>query len=104
MYAIIEIAKKQFSVSEGDKVKVPLRTAEAGSSLEIADVLAVKNGEKTTIGTPFVKNALVKLTVLEHGRDKKIIVFKKKRRKGYKKTIGHRQHFSIVKVDAITTT
>jgi large subunit ribosomal protein L21 len=103
MYAIIEIAKKQFSVSEGDKIKVPLRPVEAGTSLEIADVLAVKDGEKTTFGTPFIPNALVKATVLEHGRDKKIIVFKKKRRKGYKKTQGHRQHFSIVQIDTITT-
>lgn len=102
MYAIIEIAKKQFSVSEGDKIKVPFRPFEAGTSLEITDVLAVKDGEKTTFGTPFIPNALVKATVLENGRDKKIIVFKKKRRKGYKKTRGHRQHFSIIQIDSIT--
>lgn len=102
MYAIIEMGKKQFRVAEGDELRVPLRPEETGTSLEISDVLVVNNGEDVRFGAPYVANAKVQATVLNHGRDKKVIVFKKKKRKGYKKTMGHRQYFTLIKVNSIS--
>ncbi len=103
MYALIEISKKQFKVQKGDQLKVPYSGAsEEGSSLEISDVLMINNDENVVFGTPYVENAKVSATVKGHGRDKKILVFKKKRRKGYKKTIGHRQNFTLIEIDDIT--
>ena len=102
MYALIEISKKQFKVQKGDQIKVPYAgKSEEGSSLEISDVLMTNNDEDVTFGTPYVENAKVAAAVKEHGRDKKILVFKKKRRKGYKKTIGHRQNFTVLEIDDI---
>ena len=101
MYAVVEIGKKQFKVQEGDVVKVPLRDNAEGSKLEIADVLALHDDKDVKFGTPYIKNAKVEALVKEHGRDKKVLVFKKKRRKGYKKTIGHRQDFTLLQINSI---
>ena len=95
-FAIIKTGGKQFRVDKGAKVRVPSLKSEVGSSLELA-VLAT--AEK--IGAPIVDGAKVTATVLDHGRDAKIIVFKKKRRKHYKRTKGHRQGFTTLKIDSI---
>ena len=95
-FAIIKTGGKQFRVEKGAKVRVPSLKGEVGSSLEL-DILAT--AEK--IGAPIVDGAKVTATVVDHGRDTKIIVFKKKRRKQYKRTKGHRQGFTTLKIDSI---
>lgn len=102
MQAVVEIAGKQFRVAKDQKVKVPLLNADSGSKVEFDRVLSFTNDEgKTEFGQPLVKAMKVSATVVEHGRDKKIIVFKKKRRKGYQKKNGHRQDFSLITIDDI---
>ena len=103
MFAIINIAGKQFRVQEGDQIKVPQLSTEAGKSLVFDKVLLTNEGGKIELGAPLVSNASVSATVVDHGRDRKIRIFKKKRRKGYKRKNGHRQGFSVVKIDSIST-
>jgi len=102
MYAIVEIGGKQFRVSKDLKLRVPRLDSEAGKKIGFDQVLLVDDGNgKTTIGNPIVKNMLVNATVIGHDRDKKVIVFKKKRRKGYQKKQGHRQGYSIIEINTI---
>lgn len=95
-FAIIKTGGKQFRVEKGAKVRVPSLKGDVGSSIEL-DILAT--AEK--IGAPIVDDAKVSATVVDHGRDTKIIVFKKKRRKQYKRTKGHRQGYTTIKIDSI---
>lgn len=101
MYAIVEIAGKQYRVEKDQQLQVPLLEAEAGSKVEFDRVLVFNDDKGVKIGSPLIDKMKVSATVLEHGRGKKIIVFKKKRRKGYQKKNGHRQDFSVVKIDKI---
>jgi large subunit ribosomal protein L21 len=102
MYAIVSIAGKQFKVEQNKKVKVPLLPGAAGDTVKFDSVLLyVDDKEAVHIGTPNVSKVSVSATVVEHGRDKKVIVFKKKRRKGYQKKNGHRQDFTMLHIDAI---
>jgi large subunit ribosomal protein L21 len=99
-YAIIRSGGKQFRVQEGETVRVPLINKEAGEIVELETlVLATDNGVQA--GAPTVEGANVSGEVVEHGRGEKIIVFKKKRRKQYKRTKGHRQDFTAVKIGTI---
>ena len=82
-------------------LRVERLDTEAGKSLTISEVLAVSDGKTLTVGTPTVKGAKVKSTVVEHIRGEKVISFKKKRRKGYARTKGHRQELTVLKVDSI---
>lgn len=100
MFAIIESGGKQFRVEEGKEIVVEQLQAEAGSELEIDKVLML-GGKETTVGAPYVENAKVTCEVMEHGRGKKIIVFKKWRRNDSRKKQGHRQNFTRLKVKAI---
>ncbi|MDZ7797370.1 MAG: 50S ribosomal protein L21 [Candidatus Marinimicrobia bacterium] len=102
MYAIVEISGKQFKVNETDTVKVPVQNADVNAKLEFPNVMLLDKDGDVTVGNPFVKDAAVKAHVLENGRDKKIIVFKKKRRKDYKVKRGHRQGYTLLKVDSIS--
>jgi len=95
-FAIIRTGGKQFRVEKGSKVRVPSLKGEVGASVEL-DVLAL--AEK--IGAPLVDGAKVTATVVDHGREPKIVVFKKKRRKHYKRTKGHRQGYTTLKIDSI---
>ena len=99
-YAIIRTGGKQFRVEEGASVRVPSIDKQVGESVEL-DVLMVGGGDKPKIGAPLVDGARVAATVLDHGRDTKIIVFKKKRRKQYKRKQGHRQDYTTLKIDSI---
>ncbi len=101
MYAVIETGGKQYRVTEGDVVRVELLAHEVGSQVAIDAVNLVGTDETVHIGTPTVKGAVVRATVLEHGRGRKLISFKKKRRKGYRRKIGHRQSFTALKIDEI---
>ena len=104
MFAIINIAGKQFRVEEGDQIKVPHLSTDAGKSLAFDKVLLINDGKKVQLGSPLLSNASISSTVVEHGRSKKIRIFKKKRRKGYRRNNGHRQNYSLIKIDSISTT
>ena len=103
MKATIKTQGRQFIVSEGDTLTVNrFPGTEAGSTVDITDVLSVGEGSDTKIGAPLVEGAVVKASVLENKRDKKIIVYKKKKRKGYQRKRGHRQEISVIKIDSIS--
>ncbi len=101
MFAIVETGGKQFRVEEGRSLKVAKLEALAGTEITLDKVLLVGAGAEVKIGQPFVAGAAVQCEVVDHGRDKKIIIFKKKRRKDYRRTQGHRQDFTVLKVKSI---
>lgn len=101
MYAVIKTGGKQYRVKEGDTLKVEKITGDAGASVEFNDVLAIGDGDAMKIGTPTVKGARVVAEVINQGRAKKVLVFKKKKRKGYTKKQGHRQAFTALKIKEI---
>lgn len=98
-HAVIRTGGKQFLVEEGKTLRVPSVAAEAGKSIEL-DVL-VASGDGTKVGAPAVEGVKVSATVVDHGRAPKIIVFKKKRRKQYKRKQGHRQDYTTLRIDSI---
>jgi large subunit ribosomal protein L21 len=102
MYAIVKIAGKQFKVEKDKYIYTHRLANEVGASVELSDVYLVDNNGKVQIGTPTVKGAKVTAKVLEHAQGDKVIVFKKKRRKGYKKTHGHRQDVTKLQIEAIS--
>ena len=102
MFAIVKIAGQQFKVEEGQELFVHQLEAAVGDSVSFDQVLLTDKDGSTTIGTPVVNAASVSATVLDHVKGDKVIVFKKKRRKGYKVKNGHRQSFTKLKVDSIT--
>lgn len=97
--AVIRTGGKQYRVTEGQVVRVPSLSAEIGSSVEL-EALTITNGATVKVGTPALEDR-VKATVLEHGRGDKIIVFKFKRRKQYKRKKGHRQGYTALRIDSI---
>ena len=99
MYAVIRTGGKQYRVKNGDILRVEKLDAEVGAEVSL-DVLALGEGDDLVIGSPLVESADVKGTVIRHGRTRKEIVFKFKRRKNYKRTKGHRQHFTELKIQA----
>ena len=99
-YAIIRAGGKQFRVEEGATLRVPSISKEPGEAVEL-EALVIGGGDGVKIGAPVVSGARVTATVVEHGRGAKLIVFKKKRRKQYKRTQGHRQDYTMVKIDSI---
>lgn len=101
MYAIVDYAGKQFKVEQGQELKVPLTEGESGGNLQLDRVLMLGNGESTLIGQPTVAGASVDATILSHGRDRKIIVFHFRRRKGYQKKAGHRQDYTVLRINSI---
>ena len=101
MYVIVDIQGQQFKVQKDQKLFVHRINANEGDSVEFEKVLLIGNGEDVTIGTPTVEGAKVVVEVLSHVKGDKVLVFKKKRRKGYRKLNGHRQHFSQVLVKDI---
>ena len=101
MYAIVEIAGQQFKVEKDQRIFVHRLEQKEGEKVTFDNVLLVDNDGKVNVGAPAVKGASVNATVLEHLKGDKVIVFKKKRRKGYKKKNGHRQYLTSVKIDNI---
>ena len=101
MYAVLETGSKQYRVSAGDQVEVERLAIEAGQPVTFDRVLLVSNEGKVSIGSPTVANASVVANVVEHIRGEKKVAFKMKRRKGYHKTIGHRQELTVVKIQEI---
>ncbi len=98
MFAIVEIAGQQFKVEEGKKIFVHRLEVEEGNQIDFDKVLLIENGEKVTIGEPTIKDAVIKGKVLDHKRGDKVIVLKKKRRKGYRVKNGHRQNFTQIEI------
>ncbi len=101
MYAIIKCGGKQYKVQEGDYLNVDRLDAQPKDEIEIDKILAVK-GEELKVGTPFVEGAKVTLEVVNHGQDKKVIIFKKRRRKDSKTKKGFRRQHTRVKIKSIT--
>jgi len=102
MYAVIKTGGKQYRVVAGEKLKVEQIPADIGSEIVIDQVLMVGNGDTVSVGTPLVAGAAVKATVIDHGRGKKVMIFKMRRRKHYRKTQGHRQNYTEIRIDGIT--
>ena len=101
MYAIVTISGKQVKATEGSRIRIPRQTGDAGTKVTFDNVMLIHNGSSTQIGTPTVKGATVTATVIDHGREKKILIYKKKRRKGYQRKNGHRQWFTEVEIQKI---
>ena len=101
MYAIINISGKQYKASEGARFRVPKQSGDEGSTLTFNEVLLFSDGKNTEVGTPTVSGASVTATIIDHGRDRKILVYKKKRRKGYQRKNGHRQWYTNIEVQNI---
>lgn len=101
MFAIVTIAGQQFKVEEGQEIFVHRLAAEEGDEMSFNQVHLIGDGDNVKIGKPVVDAAKVGVTVLGHQKGDKVIVFKKKRRKGYKKKNGHRQQFTKIKIDSI---
>ena len=102
MYAVIRSGGKQYKVAPGQTIRLEKVAGDAGSKVELGDVLLVENEGNVQVGSPLVANAKIQATVLEHDRAKKIHVFKKKRKKQYRRTQGHRQDYTSVRIDSIT--
>ena len=101
MYAVIKTGGKQYKVEAGARLKVEKLLGDVGSKVVIDKVLMIADGEKTTIGAPLVAGAKVSATVLSHGRADKVMIFKFRRRKHYRKTQGHRQSYTEVLIGDI---
>lgn len=100
-YAVLATGGKQYRVTAGDTLEIECLEAEAGTDIEMDTVMAVSDGKELTIGMPYVKGAKVVLTIMGHKRGVKLINFKKKRRKGYSRRMGHRQELTVVKVKSV---
>jgi len=98
--AIIRTGGKQFAVEKGANVRVPSLKHEVGASIEL-EVLSTADDKNVKVGSPAITDAKVRATVIDHGRAPKIVVFKKKRRKHYKRTKGHRQGYTTLKIESI---
>jgi large subunit ribosomal protein L21 len=102
MYAVFQTGGKQFRAEPGTRLRIPTLEAEPGDSVTFDHVLVAGDGaEKVQVGTPVVDGASVKAEVIRHGRGDKVIVFKRKRRKGYRKKQGHRQNFTEIRVEEV---
>ena len=98
MYAVVEIAGQQYKVAETDKIMVPKLESEVGMKLTFDKVLLLGDDKQTKIGTPYLSGSQVEAKVLGHSKDDKVLVFKKKKRKGYRVLRGHRQKFTEIEV------
>lgn len=103
MFAVIESGGKQHKVTKGDQLQVELITGDEGSIVEFDKVLMISDGKNSKVGSPFLKKAKVIGKVIRHGKSDKIKVFKMKRRKGYRRTLGHRQNFTEVLIETINS-
>jgi len=101
MYAIVEIAGQQFKVEKKQEIFVHRLEGKEGSKVEFSDVMLIDNNGKVNVGTPVIKGAVVSAKILEHIKGDKVLVFKKKRRKGYQKLNGHRQYMSRILIENI---
>ena len=101
MYALVNYSGNQLLIKEGEKIKIPFIDQKVGSKLVFDSVMFLDDGKTKKIGNPYIKTLSIDAKIISHGKDKKVIVFKKKRRKGYQKKNGHRQNYTMVQVDKI---
>ena len=101
MYAVVKTGGKQYKVAKDDKIIVDRLEAEAGAQLRLDEVLMIANGDSVTLGAPLVKDAAVGATVLRHTRGDKIMVFRRKRRKNFRRMRGHRQDLTLIQITDI---
>ncbi len=102
MYAILDVNNRQYKVKQGQEIYVDLQAVEVGSDLTFNKILLAENEGAVRVGTPSLPNASVSAKVLDHVKGDKVIIFKKKRRKGYRLKKGHRQNFTKIRIDSIT--
>jgi large subunit ribosomal protein L21 len=102
MYAVIKTGGKQYRVSSGEKIKVEQIPADVGSQITLDQVLMVADGDKVSVGAPLVAGAMVRATVVSHGRHDKVLIFKMRRRKHYQKHGGHRQNYTEIQIGEIS--
>jgi large subunit ribosomal protein L21 len=102
MYAVIRSGGKQYRVSPGQTIRLEKVGGDVGSKVELGEVLLVENDGNVQVGAPLVANAKIEATVVENDRAKKILIFKKKRKKQYRRTRGHRQDYTAVRIDKIS--
>ena len=102
MFAVIKSGGKQYRVAPGQTIRLEKVSGEVGSKVKLSEVLLVDDDGKVQVGAPLIANASIEATVVEHDRAKKILVFKKKRKKQYRRTRGHRQDYTAVRIDKIT--
>lgn len=103
MYAIVEAGGKQYQMEEGRYLKVELIEGDLNSKVVFDKIVMLANGKKSKVGQPYVKGASVEGTILAHGKEKKVIVYKQRPKKGYRKKQGHRQGFTKVMINKIRT-
>ena len=101
MYAIVNTGGKQYKIQQGDVLRVEKIPGEVGSPVSFDKVLMFSDGDNVNIGRPVLDNVAVKGHIVEQGKDKKIIVFKYKKRKRYRRKLGHRQQYTAIKIDSI---
>ncbi len=101
MNFVIKTGGKQYRVSEGDKLEIETLDAAPGDNIEFPEVLLLRDGDNVEVGTPLIEGAKVTATVLAHGRGKKVQIVKFKRRKHYRRQMGHRQNFTRVEITGI---
>ena len=101
MYAVIRTGGKQYRVAKGELLQVDKINGEVGQSVEFTEVLMLANGERIEIGRPVLGDSKVVGEIVEQGKGKKIVIFKSKRRKGYRKKQGHRQQYTVLKIKEI---
>jgi large subunit ribosomal protein L21 len=102
MYAVVDVAGSQYKVQEGDRIRVSRLSSEAGDKLTFDNILLLGGGEQIRVGAPKVEGAAIEASVIGHGKADKIIIFKKKRRKGYRRRNGHRQPYTDIQIDKIS--
>tara|TARA_B100000401_G_C52802752_1_gene719435 strand:+ start:1691 stop:2098 length:408 start_codon:yes stop_codon:yes gene_type:complete len=103
MYALVNISGKQIRIEEGVNTRIPLQKNKVGSKITLDNILLFDDGKNKKIGNPYIKSLSFDAKIISHNEDKKILVYKKKRRKGYEKKLGHKQKFSVIKVDKLST-
>ena len=101
MYAVIKTGGKQYRVVVGERIKVEKLVGEVGATVTLDQILMLADGDKVTIGSPIVQGASIQATVLSHGRGDKVMIFKFRRRKHYRKTQGHRQSYTEIQIGSI---
>ncbi|HSA78814.1 MAG TPA: 50S ribosomal protein L21 [Nitrospirota bacterium] len=101
MYAVIMTGGKQYKVAPGEVVRVETLDAKKGDTVEIKDVYMIADGDNISVGKPTIASAMVTAEVVEEGRGEKLLIFKHRRRKGFRKTNGHRQNYTAIKVKEI---
>jgi large subunit ribosomal protein L21 len=101
MYAVINTGGKQYKVSPGDVVRIETLDAKKGDTIELKDVFMIADGDKVSVGKPRLESARVTAEVMGDGRGEKLLIFKHRRRKGFRRTNGHRQNYTAIKVKEI---